>query len=157
MKTIRRILIMVLIIAVVSAPLSACSLHNAKCKVTEMEFVDTVDVDQVYYNWEGYDNVKIVIDVSLAEKFTADGAKAGSDDFRKAITKKITEGCSLTYNGKEAERVWAYWPKKAGAYSAKHLTLFYTVPEGTPLSEMEFKMDGKALGDASYQYSYQPK
>ena len=36
------------------------------------------------------------------------------------------------------------------------MTLFYTVPEGTEASALTFTLDGSVLGDAAYQFSYNP-
>lgn len=36
------------------------------------------------------------------------------------------------------------------------MTLFYTVPEGTEASALTFMRDGGVLGDAEYQYVYNP-
>ena len=97
---------------------------------------------------------KIVFTATLAEGFTADGAKG--DDFRKAMYSRINDGCKLTFDGGEGEQVWGYWPEKASQYSATKMTLFYTVPEGTEASALTFALDGSALGDAAYQFSYNP-
>ena len=76
-------------------------------------------------NYEGKSIFKIVFTATLAEGFTADGAKG--DDFRKAMYSRINEGCKLTFDGGEGEQVWGYWPEKASQYSAARMTLFYTV------------------------------
>ena len=36
------------------------------------------------------------------------------------------------------------------------MTLFYTVPEGTDASALTFALDGRALGDAEYRFTYNP-
>ena len=145
-------LIFVLALAFV---LAGCGPHKAECKVISAEFVDAVPMNGgVRVNYEGKSIFKIVFTATLAEGFTADGAKG--DDFRKAMYSRINDGCRLTFDGGEGEQVWGYWPEKASQYSATKMTLFYTVPEGTEASALTFTLDGGVLGDAEYQFSYNP-
>ena len=145
-------LILVLALALV---LAGCGPHKAECKVISAEFVDAVPMNGgVQVNYEGKSIFKIVFTATLAEGFTADGAKG--DDFRKAMYSRINDGCKLTFDGGEGEQVWGYWPEKASQYSATKMTLFYTVPEGTDASALTFTLDGSALSDAAYQFSYNP-
>ena len=145
-------LILVLALALV---LVGCGVHKAECKVISAEFVDAVPMNGgVQVNYEGKSIFQIVFTATLAEAFTADGAKG--DDFRKAMYSRINDGCKLTFDGGEGEQVWGYWPEKASQYSATKMTLFYTVPEGTDASALTFTLEGSALGDAAYQFSYNP-
>ena len=145
-------LILVLALALV---LVGCGVHKAECKVISAEFVDVVPMyGSVQVNYEGKSIFKIVFTATLSEGFTADGAKG--DDFRKAMYSRIDDGCKLTFDGGVGEQVWGYWPDKATQYSAKQMTLFYTVPEGTEASALTFTLDGSVLGDAEYQFSQKP-
>ena len=145
-------LIFVLALAFV---LAGCGPHKAECKVISAEFVDAVPMNGgVRVNYEGKSIFKIVFTATLAEGFTADGAKG--DDFRKAMYSRINDGCKLTFDGGEGEQVWGYWPEKASQYSATKMTLFYTVPEGAEASALTFTLDGSALGDAEYRFTYNP-
>ena len=145
-------LIFVLALAFV---LAGCGPHKAECKVISAEFVDAIPMNGgVRVNYEGKSIFKIVFTATLAEGFTADGAKG--DDFRKAMYSRINDGCKLTFDGGEGEQVWGYWPEKASQYSATKMTLFYTVPEGTEASALTFTLDGSALGDREYQFTYNP-
>ena len=145
-------LIFVLALAFV---LAGCGPHKAECKVISAEFVDAVPMNGgVRVNYEGKSIFKIVFTATLAEGFTADGAKG--DDFRKAMYSRINDGCKLTFDGGEGEQVWGYWPEKASRYSATKMTLFYTVPEGAEASALTFTLDGSALGDAEYRFTYNP-
>ena len=146
-------LISVLLMAVLM--LNGCGAHKAECKVISAEFVDAVPMNGgIQVNYEGKSIFKIVFTATLAEGFTADGAKG--DDFRKAMYSRIDDGCKLTFDGGVGEQVWGYWPDKATQYSAKQMTLFYTVPEGTEASALTFTLDGSVLGDAGYRFSYNP-
>ena len=145
-------LIFVLALAFV---LAGCGPHKAECKVISAEFVDAVPMNGgVRVNYEGKSIFKIVFTATLSEGFTADDAKG--DDFRKAMYSRINDGCRLTFDGGEGEQVWGYWPEKASQYSATKMPLFYTVPEGTDASALTFALDGSALGDAEYQFTYHP-
>ena len=148
-KPIALILIVTLVLI-----LCGCGSHKADCKVVSAEFVDNVPNNGVMITFEGKSIFKIVFNATLAEAFTGDGAKG--DDFRKAMYSHIYAGCKLLYDGGEGEQVWGYWPKKASQYAATEMTLFYTVPEGTDASALTFKLDGGVLGDAEYQFSYNP-
>ena len=148
-------LITLMLIFALALALGGCGSHKAECKITSAEFVDAVPMNGgVQVNYEGKSIFKIVFTATLAEGFTADGAKG--DDFRKAMYSRINGGCKLTFDGGEGEQVWGYWPEKASQYSATKMTLFYTVPEGTRASALTFALDGSVLGDAEYQFSYNP-
>ncbi len=148
-------LIVTLLVFALALVLVGCGSHKAECRVISAEFVDAVPMNGgVQVNYEGKSIFKIVFTAALAEGFTADGAKG--DDFRKAMYSRINDGCRLTFDGGEGEQVWGYWPEKASQYSATKMTLFYTVREGTEASALTFALDGSALGDAAYQFSYNP-
>ena len=150
----KKLIAMILVLAL-AIVLSGCGPHKAECKVISAEFVDAVPMNGgVQVNYEGKSIFKIVFTATLAEAFTADGAKG--DDFRKAMYSHINDGCKLTYDGGAGDQVWGYWPEKAGQYDANTMTLFYTVPEGTEASALTFTLDGGVLGDAEYQFSYNP-
>ena len=145
--------IVISLILALTLVLAGCGAHKAGCKVESVEFVDAVPMNGgIQVNYEGKSIFKIVFTATLAEAFTADGAKG--DDFRKAMYSRINDGCKLTFDGGEGEQVWGYWPEKASQYSATKMTLFYTVPEGAEASALTFTLDGGALGDAEYQFSY---
>lgn len=151
----RKIVAILLLITACALALCGCGSHKADCKVVSTEFVDAVPMNGgVQVNFEGKSIIKIVFTATLAEAFTADGAKG--DDFRKAMYSRINDGCKLTFDGGEGEQVWGYWPEKASQYSATKMTLFYTVPEGTEASALTFALDGSTLGDAEYQFNYNP-
>ena len=150
----KKLIVLTLVFAL-ALVLCGCGPHKAECKVISAEFVDAVPMNGgVQVNYEGKSIFKIVFTATLAEGFTADGAKG--DDFRKAMYSRINDGCKLTIDGGEGEQVWGYWPEKASQYSATKMTLFYTVPEGTDASALTFALDGSALGDAEYQFTYHP-
>ena len=150
----KRQIILILALALILA-LCGCGAHKAECKVISAEFVDAVPMNGgVQVNYEGKSMFKIVFTASLAEAFTGDGAKG--DDFRKAMYSHINDGCKLAFDGGDGEQVWGYWPEKAGQYEANTMTLFYVVPEGTEASALTFTLDGGVLGDAEYQFSYNP-
>ena len=150
----KKLIAMIFVLAL-ALVLAGCGPHKAECKVISAEFVDAVPMNGgVQVNYEGKSIFKIVLTATLAEGFTADGAKG--DDFRKAMYSRINDGCKLTFDGGECEQVWGYWPEKASQYSATKMTLFYTVPEGTEASALTFTLDGGVLGDAEYQFSYNP-
>ena len=150
----KKLIAMILVLALAFV-LAGCGAHKAECKVISAEFVDAVPMNGgVQVNYEGKSIFKIVFSATLAEGFTADGAKG--DDFRKAMYSRIDDGCKLTFDGGVGEQVWGYWPDKATQYSAKQMTLFYTVPEGTEASALTFTLDGSVLGDAEYRFSYNP-
>ena len=150
----KKLIAMILVLALAFV-LAGCGAHKAECKVISAEFVDAVPMyGSVQVNYEGKSIFKIVFTATLADGFTADGAKG--DDFRKAMYSRISDGCKLTFDGGEGEQVWGYWPKKATQYAADTMTLFYTVPEGTEASALTFTLDGSVLGDAAYQFSYNP-
>ena len=150
----KKLIAMILVLALAFV-LAGCGAHKAECKVISAEFVDAVPMNGgVQVNYEGKSIFKIVFSATLAEAFTADGAK--DDEFRKAMFSHINDGCKLTYDGGEGEQVWGYWPEKASRYAATKMTLFYTVPEGTEMSALTFTLDGSALGDAEYQFSHNP-
>ena len=148
----RIVLILVLALTLV---LCGCGSHKAECRIVSAEFVDTIPMNGgIQVNYEGKSVFKVQFSATLAEAFSADGAKG--DDFRKAMYSHINDGCKLTFDGGEGEQVWGYWPEKASKYSATQMTLFFTVPEGTQASALTFTLDGSALGDAEYQFSYNP-
>ena len=148
-------LMVLILIAATALALCGCGSHKADCKVISAEFVDAVPMNGgIQVNFEGKSIFKIVFSATLAEAFTADGAK--DDEFRKAMFSHINDGCKLTYDGGEGEQVWGYWPEKASRYAATRMTLFYTVPEGTEMSALTFTLDGSALGDAEYQFNHNP-
>lgn len=148
-------LITLMLILALTLALGGCGSHKAECKVISAEFVDAVPMNGgVQVNYEGKSIFKIVFTATLAEGFTADGAKG--DDFRKAMYSRINEGCRLSCDGGEGKQVWGYWPEKATQYAATQMTLFYTVPEGSEASAITFTLDGSVLGDAEYQFSYNP-
>jgi len=148
-------LIAMILVLELAFVLAACGAHKAECKVISAEFVDVVPMyGSVQVNYEGKSIFKIVFTATLADGFTADGSKG--DDFRKAMYSHINDGCKLTYDGGAGDQVWGYWPEKAGQYDANTMTLFYTVPEGTEASALTFTLDGGVLGDAEYQFSYNP-
>ena len=147
-------LITLILIATLALTLCACGPKKADCKVASAEFVDNIPMNGIMVDYEGQSIFKIVFSATLAEGFDADGAKG--DDFRKAMYSRINDGCKLTFDGGEGEQVWGYWPEKASQYSATKMTLFYTVPEGTDASALTFTLEGSALGDAAYQFSYNP-
>ena len=147
-------LIALILIATLALTLCACGPKKADCKVISAEFVDHVPINGVMVDYEGLSIFKIVFSATLAEAFTADGAKG--DDFRKAMYSHIIDGCKLTYDGGDAEQVWGYWPEKASKNAADKLTLFYVVPEGTEAASLAFTLDGSVLGDAEYQFTYNP-
>ena len=150
----KKLIAMILVFALAFV-LVGCGAHKAECKVISAEFVDAVPMNGgVQVNYEGKSIFKIQFSATLAEAFSADGAKG--DDFRKAMYSRINDGCKLTFDGGEGEQVWGYWPDKATQYSAKQMTLFYTVPEGTEASALTFTLDGSVLGDAGYRFSYNP-
>ena len=147
--------IALILLAAMALVLVGCGAHKADCKVISAESVDAVPMNGgIQVNYEGKDIYKVVFSVTLAEPFTADGAKG--DDFRKAMYSRINNGCKLAFDGGEAEQVWGYWPEKASQYSAARMTLFYTVPEGTEASALTFTLDGSVLGDEEYKFSYNP-
>lgn len=150
----KKLIAMIFVLAL-ALVLAGCGPHKAECKVISAEFVDAIPMNGgVRVNYEGKSIFKIVFTATLAEGFTADGSKG--DDFRKAMYSHINAGCKLTFDGGEGEQVWGYWPEKASQYSATQMTLFYTVPEGTEASALTFTLDGGVLGDAEYQFSYNP-
>ena len=147
--------IALVLLAILALVLFGCGSHKAGCNIISAEFVDAVPMNGgIQVNYEGKSIYKIQFSVTLAEAFTADGAKG--DDFRKAMYSHINDGCKLTFDGGEGEQVWGYWPEKATQYSATRMTLFYTVPEGTEASDLSFTLDGSVLGDAEYQFSQKP-
>lgn len=144
--------IFLMLILALALALGGCGAHRAECKIISAEFVDTIPMNGgVQVNYEGKSIFKIVFTATLAEAFTADGAK--DDDFRKAMYSHIKEGCGLSYDGGKGELTWGYWPEKASKYAATKMTLFYTVPEGTEASTLTFTLDGSVLGDSGYQFS----
>ena len=150
----KKLIVFTLVLAL-SLVLCGCGSHKAECKIISAEFVDAVPMNGgIQVDYEGKSIFKIVFTATLAETFTGDGAKG--DDFRKAMYSHINGGCKLTFDGGEGEQVWGYWPEKASQYSATQMTLFYTVPEGTEASALTFTLDGGVLGDAEYQFSYNP-
>ena len=152
-KVFRVLLIAALIVAV--AALCGCGSHKAECRILSAEFVDTIPMNGgIQVKYEGKSIFKVQFSATLAEAFSADGAKG--DDFRKAVYSHINDGCKLTFDGGEGEQVWGYWPEKASQYSATQMTLFYTVPEGTEASALTFTLDGSVLGDAEYLFSCNP-
>ena len=154
-KTGRRIVLALLLAAAVFA-LSGCGTNKAGCEIISAGFTENIPAGNLFYTFEEFDIYKIVFNATLAEKFTAEGASAGSDDFRKAIYKHISDGCALEVEGGESKLQWGYWPEKASENSARKMTLFYTVPKGTPASALTFTLDGSVLGDSEYHFVYKP-
>ncbi len=152
-----KLAIIAFLIAAIALLLCSCGSHKASCEVTSEEFVDSINVNQVYQQWEGYRIVKIVLNVSFAEKFISEDAKQGDDAYRQQISKKIVDSCSFKADGRDVDTTWFYWATKASGYSAKELTLFYVIPEALELSDTEFMLDGAALGDPTYQFNYRPE
>ena len=146
--------ICLLLVAALSANLCACAPKQAKCEVISAEYVDNIPIGSVFYSFEGEDILKIIFNVTATEKFAIAGIEG--DEPRQKVYKYIIEGCTLTNGGKEVELKYGYWPKEATDYKAQEMSLFYCVPEGTNLKDLTFKMDGKVLGDAQYQFSYTP-
>ena len=131
----------------------ACGSHEAGCEIVSEEFVDSININQVKASWEGSRIVKIVLNVSFAEKFTSEDAKRGEDAYRKQISQKIVKGCSFTADGNEIDITYFYWANQASGYYAQELTLFYVIPEDLELSDTTFRLDGAVLGDPAYQFS----
>lgn len=150
-----RILALALLLAALAVSLCACGEHKANVEIVSADFAESIPTGGVTYTFEEYDIYKIVLNASLAEKFDGGGAKG--DDFRDAMYDHIRDGCALTVEGGESNLTWGYWPEKATAYSATQMTLFYTVTKGTPASAITFTVDGAALGDGEYQFTYTPQ
>lgn len=154
MKRMKRVSTLILI-AAMTMLLCSCGTHKAGCEVVSEEFVDSINVNQVYQHWEGYRIVKIILNVSFAEKFVSEDAKQGEDAYRQQISKKIVDACTFKADGSDIDITYFYWAKQASGYSAKELTLFYVIPEELELSDTEFFLDGTALGDPAFQFTYQ--
>lgn len=156
MKRMKRVFTLILIAAMIMI-LCSCGTHKADCEVVSEEFVDFINVNQISQRWEGYRIVKIVLNVSFAEKFVSEGAKQGEDAYLQQISQKIVDACSFKADGADVDITYYYWAKQASGYSAKELTLFYVIPETLELSDTEFSLDGAALGDPSFQFTYRVK
>lgn len=156
MKKIKRVLVLLLIAANIPL-LCSCGTHRANCEVVSEEFVDSINVNQVYQQWEGHRIVKIILNVSFAKKFISEDTKQGEDAYRQEISKKIVDACSFKADDSDVKITYFYWAKKASGYSAEDLTLFYVIPDELELSDTEFYLDGTVLGDPAYQFSYRPE
>ena len=83
----KKLITLILVLALLLV-LGGCGSHKAECKVISAEFVDAVPMNGgIQVNYEGKSIFKIVLTATLAEGFTADGAKG--DDFRKAMYSRI--------------------------------------------------------------------
>ena len=124
--------------------LSACG--GAGVKVISAEYVDSINVGGVFYNYEGQKIVELHLDFNFDASVTED-LDPQSDDFRDELFGILHEGAHF-YNGdEEVESTYGYWPDEAGVDFAKDMTLFYVVPESSPDEDLRFVFDGDILGD----------
>ena len=140
-------------IAVMLVGVSACIPSEAQCDVVSAEFVNGIPMSGgVTVSYEGFDTFKVVINVQSTDKLTTENLK--DDEFRQAVYKNVSKGCSLTYNGSEAELKYGFWPSSASSYMATEIKMFFLVPEGTDIKDLTFKLDGAVLGNPEYQFTY---
>jgi len=159
MSAVKKLAVVVAALAVMAMALCACgggggSAKGANCEVTSAKYVDSIQVDSISYSWEDGDILELVFDVTANGNFDLSGVEGEND--RAKIYKVVADSCTLTNGGEEVSAAYGYWPKEATGNTAKDMTLFYVVPKGTDLSALTFTLDGKALGDDSYKFTYTP-
>lgn len=133
--------------------LCACTAHTASCTLVSAALTDTLSGDGLSLSFNGKAIVEVVIDITLAEKFTAVDAKLGEDAYRQQMFAAVLKGCTLTVGTREFTATYGCLPNSVLPYSAKDLTLFFFVPKDSALQDLTFSLDGSVLGDPSYQFS----
>lgn len=126
--------------------LSGCGLSGPSVDVKSIKQVDTINVNQVYYKYEGKDNIEIKLDFKFDESLVAD-LDPNSDDFRRELFTRLVEGAHFYHNDQKVDRTWGYWPKEAGSNYAREMTLFYVVPSNRSATSLRFVYDGSILGE----------
>ena len=136
----------VVMLVVLAMILVGCS-SGPKAEFISANYIDFISASGgVSYHFEGMDNVEIRLNFRFDESLSAN-LDPGGDDYRSEIYLRLVEGAHFYYEGKEVERVYGYWPQKAGKNYADEMTLFYTVPTGHTSDSMRFVYDGDVLGD----------
>lgn len=155
MSVIKKVFSFVLI-AIMLVGVSACIPSNAQCEVVSAEYVNGIPMSGgLTVNYEGFDTFEVIINVQAADKLMTENLKG--DEFRQAVYKSVSKGCSLTCNGTEAELKYGFWPSTASTYMASEIKMFFLVPEGTDAKDLTFKLDGAVLGNPDYQFTYTPE
>jgi hypothetical protein len=91
-----------------------CNFSAPKATLVSVEQVETINVNGVFYQWEGKDNIKIILDLKFDENIVSD-LDQESDEYRGELYGILVNGAHFYHQDQEAELTWGYWPKKAGS------------------------------------------
>lgn len=139
----------ILVLFLAAAAILASGCGNG-AKIASVKIVDTIDAGGVFYQFEGMDNVQVIVDCTFDIHVMSDLDAKGGDEYRKALYARLTKGAHLFLGEKEIELKYGYWPEKTGSNYADGMTLFYVVPKDRPAHSLRFVYDGHVLGsDAS--------
>ena len=127
---------------------SGCSGSKPKAKITSVKYVETINIGGVYYNYEGKNNIQIILDFTFDDNL-ASGLDQTSDDYRKELYSILVEGAHFYYDDQEVECTYGYWPQEAGSNEAKEMSLFYVVPSNHSVQSLRFVYDGSVLGEGA--------
>ena len=128
--------------------LSGCIQSNPKAKIIKVKYVESINAGGVLYQYEGKDNIQIILDFTFDENLTS-GLDQTSDDYRKKLFSILAKGAHFYFHDQEVESIYGYWPEEVGSNYAREMSLFYIVPSNHSIQDLRFVYNSHILGNGA--------